>query len=165
MTNSLNFTVPDICDAYPKKIRIGNIFLKSFGGVSKFFGQIRTANCPHSNSVVKEMVNEDGRGMVLFINHSGSDLCSMVGDQIAQTAYENNWNGIFVNGYIRDIEVIKDIPIGVYAKNSYPMKTDKSFGIGTKDETIILNNIDIIPGEWIYVDTNGWVLTKEELKL
>ena len=111
------------------------------------------------------MVNEDGRGMVLFINHSGSDLCSMVGDQIAQTAYENNWNGIFVNGYIRDIEVIKDIPIGVYAKNSYPMKTDKSVGIGTKDKTIILNNMDIIPGEWIYVDTNGWVLTKEELKL
>ena len=35
----------------------------------------------------------------------------------------------------------------------------------TKDETIILNNMDIIPGEWIYVDTNGWVLTKEELKL
>jgi len=130
MTNSLNFTVPDICDAYPKNIRIGNIFLKSFGGVSKFFGQIRTANCPHSNSVVKEMVNEDGSGMVLFINHSGSDLCSMFGDQIAQTAYADN-----------------------------------SVGIGTKDETIILNNMDIIPGEWIYVDTNGWVLTKEELKL
>ena len=32
-------------------------------------------------------------------------------------------------------------------------------------ETIILNNMDIIQGEWIYVDTNGWVLTKEELNL
>ena len=35
----------------------------------------------HSNSVVKELVQENGNGKVLFINHTGSELCSMVGDQ------------------------------------------------------------------------------------
>ena len=104
------FTVPDICDENEDVI-IGDFFLKSFGGVNKFFGEVRTVECPHSNSVVKEMVEENGNGKVLFINHTGSELCSMVGDQIAQKAYENNWNGICVNGYIRDIEVIKNIPI------------------------------------------------------
>ena len=158
-----NFTVPDICDTH-EDIQIGDIFLNSYGGIDKFCGKIQTAKCEHSNSVVKELVQEDGNGKVLFINHTGSELCSMVGDQIVQKAFDNNWNGIITNGYIRDIEVIKDISIGVYAKNSYPKKTNKSIGIGEINVSIKINNISINPGDWIYVDSNGWVISKSELE-
>ena len=158
-----NFTVPDICDIY-EDIQIGDVFLNSYGGIDKFCGEIQTAKCEHSNSAVKELVEEDGNGKVLFINHTGSELCSMVGDQIAQKAFDNGWNGIITNGYIRDIEVIKDISIGVCAKNSYPKKTNKSIGIGEINVPIKINNISINPGDWIYVDSNGWVISKSELK-
>ena len=158
-----NFTVPDICDIH-EDIQIGDVFLNSYGGIDKFCGEIQTAKCEHSNSVVKELVEEDGNGKVLFINHTGSELCSMVGDQIAQKAFDNGWNGIITNGYIRDIEVIKDISIGVYAKNSYPKKTNKSIGIGEINVPIKINNLFINPGEWIYVDSNGWVISKLELE-
>ena len=158
-----NFTVPDICDTH-EDIQIGDIFLNSYGGIDKFSGKIQTAKCEHSNSVVKELVQEDGNGKVLFINHTGSELCSMVGDQIVQKAFDNNWNGIITNGYIRDIEVIKDISIGVYAKNSYPKKTNKSIGLGEINAPIKINNISINPGDWIYVDSNGWVISKSELE-
>ena len=163
--DNLNFTVPDICDAFENEVLIGDIFLNSYGGVDKFYGEIRTANCPHSNSVVKEMVEENGEGKVLVINHAGEKLCSMVGDQLALKAYENKWRGIFVNGFIRDIEIIKNIEIGVYAKNSYPMKTDKSVGVGTKDKKMNIGSIEISSGNWIYVDTNGWVISKNKLVL
>ena len=116
-----NFSVPDICDEF-SDIQIGDLFLNSYGSKNKFFGQIHTAKCEHSNSIVKEFVNEQGEGKVLLIEHSGSELCSMVGDKIAQKAYENKWNGIFTNGCIRDVEVIQNIDIGVYAQNSYPKK-------------------------------------------
>ena len=159
-----NFTVPDICDIH-EDIQIGDVFLNSYGGIDKFCGEIQTAKCEHSNSVVKELVEEDGNGKVLFINHTGSELCSMVGDQIAQTTFDNHWSGIITNGYIRDIEVIKDIPIGVYAKNSYPKKTDKSVGVGEVNVPIKINNILINPNDWIYVDINGWVIAKSELEL
>ena len=158
-----NFTVPDICDIY-EDIQIGDVFLNSYGGIDKFCGEIQTAKCEHSNSAVKELVEEDGNGKVLFINHTGSELCSMVGDQIVQKAFDNGWNGIITNGYIRDIEVIKDISIGVCAKNSYPKKTNKSIGIGEINVPIKINNISINPGDWIYVDSNGWVISKSELK-
>ncbi len=158
-----NFTVPDICDIY-EDIQIGDVFLNSYGGIDKFCGEIQTAKCEHSNSAVKELVQEDGNGKVLFINHTGSELCSMVGDQIAQKAFDNGWNGIITNGYIRDIEVIKDISIGVFAKNSYPKKTNKSIGIGEINVPIKINNISINPGDWIYVDSNGWVISKSELE-
>ena len=159
-----NFTVPDICDTH-EDIQIGDVFLNSYGGIDKFCGEIQTAKCEHSNSVVKELVQEDGNEKVLFINHTGSEFCSMVGDQIVQKAFDNNWNGIITNGYIRDIEVIKDISIGVYAKNSYPKKTDKSVGVGEVNVPIKINNILINPNDWIYVDINGWVIAKSELEL
>ena len=158
-----NFTVPDICDEY-EDIQIGDLFLTSFGGISKFCGEIHTAECEHSNSVVKELINQDGKGKVLFINHTGIELCSMVGDQIAQTALDNKWNGIITNGCIRDIEVIKDINIGVYAMNSYPKKTNKSLGIGEKDVPIKIGKVQINPGDWVYVDTNGWIISPRELE-
>ena len=158
-----NFTVPDICDDHDD-IVIGNLFLNSYGGIDKFYGQIQTARCEHSNSVVKELVQQDGNGKVLFINHTGDELCSMVGDQIAQVAFDNNWRGIITNGYIRDIEVIKDIPIGVYAKNPYPKKTNKSIGIGEINVSVEIDDIVIKPNEWIYIDLNGWVISKSELE-
>ena len=105
-----NFTVPDICDLHDD-IRIGDLFLNSYGSIDKFYVEVFTATCEHSNSVVKEIVQKDGGGKVLFINHTGSELCSMVGDQIAKSAADNNWSGIITNGYIRDIEVIKSIEI------------------------------------------------------
>ena len=160
----INFTVPDICDQNDD-VQIGELFLSSFGAVNKFYGEIHTAKCEHSNSVVKELVQNDGEGKVLCINHTGSELCSMVGDQIAQTAFENNWNGIITNGFIRDIEVIQNINIGLYALGTYPKKTDKLKGIGEKDVPIQLGNVDINPGYWIYIDTNGWVVTSKKLEL
>ena len=163
--NFKNFTVPDICDLYENDISIGSNFLKSFGGLEKFCGEIATVECEHSNKLVKEIVQEKGANKVLVIKHTGESLCSMVGDQIAQTAYENNWNGILVDGYIRDIEIIKDINIGVCAKNSYPKKTNKSLGTGKRDISFRLGGAQINPGSWIYVDSNGWVISKNELKL
>ena len=89
----------------------------------------------------------------------------MVGDEIAQKAYENKWNGIFTNGCIRDVEVIQNIDMGVYAQNSYPKKTDKSVGVGKKDVPIKLGSVKINPGDWIYVDSNGWIVSKKRLEL
>ena len=158
-----NFTVPDICDEY-ENIQIGDLFLKSFGSKNKFYGQIQTVECEHSNSVIKELVEEKGEGKVLLINHTGDELCSMVGDKIAQKAFENNWTAIVTNGYIRDVEVIKKIDIGLYAINAFPKKTNKSVGIGKKNISIRFGNTEINNGDWIYFDTNGWVISKAKLK-
>jgi len=163
--NLKTFTVPDLCDLYENEIDVGDLFLKSFGKRQKFFGEIKTAECPHSNSIVKELAQEDGKDKVLVIKHTGDDLYSMVGDQIAAMAYENNWNGIFVDGYIRDIEIIKNIDIGVYAIDTYPKKTDKTVGIGSKNSAFKIGSVGIKTGSWIYVDSNGWLVSREKLKL
>ena len=45
------------------------------------------------------------------------------------------------------------------------MKTDKAFGIGTKDKKINIGSVEISSGNWIYVDTNGWVVSRKKLEL
>ena len=45
-----NFTVPDICDLNDD-IRIGDLFLNSYGAIDKFYGEVFTVKCEHSNSV------------------------------------------------------------------------------------------------------------------
>ena len=52
------FTVPDICDEFEDKIQIGDLFLNSYGQNEKFFGEVQTARCEHSNKVVKELVSK-----------------------------------------------------------------------------------------------------------
>ena len=88
----------------------------------------------------------------------------MIGDQIASKALENNWNGIIVNGFVRDIEILKTIPIGIYAKGSIPKKTDKK-GLGFLNVDVFIGGILIKTGNWVYLDSNGWVISKKELEL
>ena len=53
----------------------------------------------------------------------------------------------------------------MYAQNTYPKKTDKSVGIGKKDVPIKLGSVEINPGDWIYIDCNGWFVSKKKLDL
>jgi regulator of ribonuclease activity A len=160
---TLRFSVPDICDKHSDVIQIGNIEFQSYGKKKSFHGQIETLFCPDDNSLVKKALNTDGKNKVLVIDASSNTHTSMVGDQIAAAAKKNNWAGIIVNGNIRDIEVIANIEIGVLAKASVPLKTNKD-DFGKQGVNLYFNNVIIKPGFWIYVDTNGWVVSKNKLE-
>ena len=157
------FSVPDLCDLHENKINIGDIFLRSFGGCKNVYGQIRTAECSHSNAIVKELVQEDGTNKVLVIKHTGTDLCSMVGDQIAESALKNNWAGIFVNGYVRDVEILRTLDLPIFARGSVAQKTDKQ-DHGFEDIMISFGSTIMHSGNWLYVDENGWLVADTKLK-
>ena len=164
MKNNVTISVPDICDEHPNAVQVGNLNLTSFGGEESFYGKIETISCPDDNSIVKELLNSPGKNRVLIIDAKGVSHASMVGDQIATKALENNWNGIIVDGYVRDIEVLKTIPIGIYAKGTIPKKTDKK-DLGSFGVDIFVGGIFIQPDNWVYIDSNGWVISKSELVL
>ena len=162
--NSVMFSVPDICDAHADNIQIGSLSFNSYGAKDIISGVIQTISCPDDNSLVKEILNQSGNNKVLIIDAKGVNHASMIGDQIASKALENNWNGIIVNGFVRDIEILKTIPIGIYAKGSIPKKTDKK-GLGFLGIDVFIGGILIKTGNWVYLDSNGWVISKKELEL
>ena len=118
-------SLPDLSDQHSQQIQIGKLVLHSFGSRHSISGEIYTVSCSDDNSVVKEVLSREGKNKVLVIDASGVNHASMIGDQIAKSAVKNNWAGIVVNGCIRDVEELKNLPIGVFAKGAVAQKTNK----------------------------------------
>ena len=83
---------------------------------------------------------------------------------LAEAAFKNNWSGIIINGCIRDSDVISGISIGVFALSTIPVKSVKK-DIGDTDIEISFMNTKFTPGEYIYADLDGVIISKKELDL
>jgi regulator of ribonuclease activity A len=112
---------------------------------------------------VKSVLSRDGQNKILVIDASGVSHASMVGDQIAESALKNNWAGIFVNGYVRDVEILRTLDLPIFARGSVAQKTDKQ-DHGFEDIMISFGSTIMHSGNWLYVDENGWLVADTKLK-
>ncbi len=157
-------SLPDLSDQHSDQIQIGKLALQSFGGMHSISGEIYTVSCSDDNSVVKDILSRKGKHKVLVIDASGVTHASMIGDQIAASAVKNNWAGIVVNGYVRDVEDLKNFPIGIFAKGAVAQKTNKK-NHGFEDILVAFGSVVMTSGKWIYIDQNGWLIADNNLEL
>jgi len=157
-------SLPDLSDQHSDQIQIGKLALQSFGGIHSISGEIYTVSCSDDNSVVKDILSRKGKHKVLVIDASGVTHASMIGDQIAASAVKNNWAGIVVNGYVRDVEDLKNFPIGIFAKGAVAQKTNKK-NHGFEDVLVAFGSAVMTSGKWIYIDQNGWLIADNNLEL
>ena len=157
------FTTPDLSDAYPDTQALAPI-LKNLGGKKTFWGKIETLQCPDDNSFVKELLNSQGNGKVLVVDANGISTVALLGDMIAEAGVKNSWNGIVINGYVRDIDILGKLDIGVQALGTVPVRSEKK-NQGQLGIDITFGGITFSRGNYIYADNNGLLLSKEELKL
>ncbi|MGF1772928.1 putative 4-hydroxy-4-methyl-2-oxoglutarate aldolase [Vibrio wakamikoensis] len=154
---------PDICDQHEDKVMLLNIPLQNFGQRAAFWGEIVTVRCYHDNSMVREVLGHDGKGKVLFVDGNGSCAKALLGDQLAIMAIENGWEGVIVNGAIRDVAAMSEMDLGVKALAACPFKTEKR-GAGQINVTLTMNNQIVQPGHYVYSDWNGVLISKEALE-
>ena len=157
-------SLPDLSDQHSGQIQIGKLSLQSFGSRHSIAGEIYTVSCSDDNSVVKETLSREGKNKVLVIDASGVTHASMIGDQIAESAVKNNWAGIVLNGCVRDVEELKNLPIGIFARGVVPQKTNKK-NHGFEDVLIAFGSVVMTSGKWIYIDQNGWLVADNKLEL
>ena len=157
-------TLPDISDAHADQIQIGRTALNSFGSIQTLHGEIYTISCSDDNSIVKKVLASEGKKRVLVVDAQGVSHASMIGDQIAASAVKNNWAGIVVNGCVRDVEELKNLPIGIFAKGVVAQKTNKK-NHGFEDVLISFGSVVMTSGKWIYIDQNGWLVADNKLEL
>jgi len=156
-----SFSTADLLDEYPESIVLMENFF-SYGEVSTFFGRAKTIHAPEDNSLVRQALETEGNNQVLVIDGGASRACALVGDQLALLAIENGWAGIIVNGYIRDSAVIAEMHIGIKALGTNPRKSIKK-NRGEADIELTIGQISIKPGNWIYSDTDGVVISEHNL--
>mgnify|MGYP006238360717 FL=1 len=137
--------------------------LQNFGGKEVFWGEIETLQCPNDNSFVKKLFNSEGAGKVLVVDANGISTVALLGDMIAEAGIKNNWSGIVINGYVRDIDILSQLNIGVQALGTMPVRSEKK-NQGQLGVDITFGGLTFSRGDFIYADNNGLLLSKSELK-
>ncbi len=160
----IRISTPDLCDAYGRTVRVLEATLSNFGGHDSFFGEIVTIKCFEDNSLVKERAAKPGNGRVMVIEGGGSMRRALLGDLIGADAVKNGWAGFIINGCIRDVDEIGELPLGVKALGTHPVKTDKR-GAGDLNVPVTFGGVTFEPGQWVYSDNNGVIVSDVELKL
>ena len=154
---------PDLCDQYPEIVRVLEPMLRNYGGRKQFGGAIVTVKCFEDNSCVKQLVGTPGEGRVLVVDGGGSMRRACLGDMLAEKASSNGWSGIIIYGCIRDVDEIRATDIGVQALGVHPVKTEKK-NIGEINVPVTFGGLTFIPGEYLYADNNGVVVSAEPLE-
>ena len=160
----MTFSTADLYDKHEGKVQVVNAFLQNFGGKKHFFGPISTVKCLEDNSLVRAALEEPGRGRVLVVDGGASNRCALVGDMLAEMGMENGWAGLIIFGCIRDSAIVATLPIGIKALGTNPRRSIKK-GAGERD--VILNFADaaFTPGDCLYADEDGILLSEVELSL
>lgn len=158
----MDILTTDLCDANEGRVRVCAPMFRSFGGRTSFHGQIATLKLFEDNSLVRSALETPGIGRVLVVDGGGSMRCALVGDQLALLGVKNGWAGVVVYGCIRDSKAISAMEIGVFALGTHPMKTVKK-GVGDSDVPVSFGGITFTPGEYLYADEDGVIVSAQSL--
>lgn len=151
-------STPDLSDEAPE-VRALELQFYNFGAIKQFGGRAVTIKCHEDNSLVKQCVDEAGAGRVIVVDGGGSQRRALLGDMLADKAAANGWAGLVINGVIRDVDEIGQTNLGVQALGTCPIKTEK-LGVGQRDIVIHMGGVDIAPGDYVYADNNGVIVSK-----
>lgn len=155
----MTFKTADLLDDNEDKaLQIVQPGFLSYGANPRFSGRIVTVKTYEDNSLVRELVAEDGTGKVMVIDGGGSGRCALLGDMLAEKAMKNGWSGLIIYGHIRDSVDINAMALGVKALGTFPLKSVKR-GAGLRDEVVHFHDVTFTPGHYVYSDEDGIVVS------
>jgi len=162
-SSSIRFSTCDLCDSLKSDssgaIRwLAGSLWRSYGGHPRFAGPVATVRCLEDNSLVKAAVESFGGGRVLVVDGGGSLRRALIGGNLAVSAARNGWAGVLVHGAVRDLQELREAAVGIFALGHVPMPTDRR-GQGLEDVPVQIDGHWLRPGEWLYADEDGVVIT------
>ncbi|GHD79562.1 ribonuclease E activity regulator RraA [Vogesella fluminis] len=158
----MSFLTTDLYDANEGRVAVVEPMFRAYGGRARFAGQVVTLKVYEDNTRVREVLAEPGQGRILVVDGGGSRRCALLGDQIAELAVKNGWEGVVIYGCIRDSVAINALDIGVRALDTNPKKTVKR-NEGQRDLVLAFGAVEFVPGHWLYVDEDGLLLSATPL--
>jgi regulator of ribonuclease activity A len=152
-------TTADLYDERGEELASCETQFRSFGGRSEFTGIVTTIRCANDNGLVKRVLStEDGRGRVLVVDAGGSMATALMGDLIAGAAVEQRWEGVVINGPVRDSVALASLDLGIKALGTNPRKSAKD-AVGEVDVPVSFGGVTFVPGRRLWADADG-VLTE-----
>jgi regulator of ribonuclease activity A len=170
----ISFATCDLCDAHKndatESFRAIPALLKDFGARRVFCGPVVTVKCFEDNTLVKAAVESvgyvdtpEGRvGQVLVVDGAGSLRRALLGGNLGAAAARNGWAGVVIDGCVRDVAELALLDVGIRALASMPLPTERR-NQGLKDLAVQIQGVQIRPGEWLYADADGMVVSVTRL--
>lgn len=163
MRMTVKFATCDLCDAYKNDLsgdfRVLPPVFRDFGGRQAFAGPVATVKCHEDNSLVKAAVESSGLGRVLVVDGGGSLRRALVGGNLAAAAARHGWAGVVVDGCVRDVAELRACDVGIRALAAMPLPTEKRQQ-GLSDVPVWIQGVPVRPGEWLYADEDGIVISR-----
>ena len=160
----MEYNTSELCDIYADMVDVVEPMFMNFGGKSSFGGKITTIKCFEQLGLINDIVQQSGVGRVLLIDGGGSLRRALVDSDIAQLAFENDWEGIIVYGCIREVDLLEDINIGIQSLASIPVGASDSKA-GESDIAVNFGGVTFLPDDHIYADSTGIILSAEALDI
>lgn len=154
--------LPDLCDEHGDALQVAEPLFQHFGANAIFYGEAVTLSCFEDNSLVRDLVARPGHGRVMVIDGGGSVRRALLGDQLAIKAVDSGWAGFIIHGAVRDVATLNTLALGVKALAACPVKTEK-LGVGTEGAVLHFAGVTISPGDFVYADLNGVVVSASRL--
>jgi regulator of ribonuclease activity A len=157
----------DLCDANEARLLDGTLQvlapgLFALGRRTDFAGPAVTLKLFEDNSLLAEAVKTPGQGRVLVVDGGGSVRCAVLGGNLAQAAALNGWSAVVINGAVRDADEIDACDVAVRALALNPRRSVKR-GVGERDVSVVIQGATIRPGDWVYGDRDGVVVSSAPL--
>ena len=161
------FATTDLLDANEAGIESGTVQvlqpgLIALGRVTAFSGPVATLKIFEDNSLLAALVKEAGAGRVAVVDAGGSLRCAVLGGNLATLAARNGWAGLVIYGCARDADEIDACEIGVRALALNPRRSIKR-GEGQRDIAVSFLGATMRPGQWIYADRDGVIVSQQPL--
>lgn len=169
-----NFATCDFCDAFKNDtsgaFRVLPPVFRDFGQVRKFCGPVQTVKCFEDNSLVKAAVDSvgfvetpEGRvGKVLVVDGGASLRRALLGGNLGAAAARNGWAGVVIDGCVRDTAELATQAVGIRALAAMPLPTEKR-NEGQSQVAVQIQGVWVYPGDWLYADEDGIVLSAKPL--
>jgi regulator of ribonuclease activity A len=163
------FSTCDLCDAHrealdSKALRVLPPVFRSYGKITRFRGQIATLECRDDNALLRSTLEGAGMARVLVVAAGASLNRALLGGKLAALAAQNGWAGVLIDGCVRDVAEIVQVPVGVLALASMPAPPDKR-GTGRAGSDIRIQDVPVRAGEWLYADEDGVIVSDTMLGL
>lgn len=160
------FSTCDFCDTYRDALPSGFAVLPpvfhNFGNAAPFCGSIVTVQCFEDNTSVRAQLEQPGNARVLVVAGTGSLRTALLGGNLGQLAVRHGWAGVVVDGCVRDAEELAGLPIGIRALATMPMPPMKRQP-GLIDVPVHIQGVPVLPGDWLYADADGIVISRTPL--
>ena len=158
----MEYITSELCDLFADSVDVLEPIFVSFGGRLSFGGEVTTVKCYEDKGLIDRVVAENGEGKVLLIDGGGSLRRALIDAQVAQTAADNQWEGIICFGSVREVDVLEELDLGILAVGSIPVLAD-SEQTGDVDIAVNFAGVTFLPEDHIYADSTGIVLSPEPL--